>query len=153
MRSVIQRVSEASVDVAGETVGAIGRGLLVLVGIGHDDTPDIAQQLADRITRLRIFEDDAGKMNRSLRDVGGSLLAVSQFTLLAEADRGNRPSFSNALPGAAAEPIFNVFCEAVAAAGIPVARGVFGAEMAVRLLNDVPVTIILDWPRRHPSVS
>lgn len=144
MRVVIQRVSEAGVTVGGEVTGAIGKGLLVLIGVGHGDTAETAQSLAAKIARLRIFEDGQGKMNLSVQDVGGSVLAVSQFTLLADTRKGNRPSFTDAAPPEKGNELYEVFCRALAEAGLTVAKGVFGAHMAVRLTNDGPVTIVMD---------
>ena len=144
MRAVIQRVSEAGVTVEGRLTGAIGKGLLVLVGIGHADTEETARALAAKIARLRIFQDAEGKMNLSVQDVGGGVLAVSQFTLLADTRKGNRPSFTDAAPPEAANRLYEVFCAALADLGLPVARGIFGAHMDVRLTNDGPVTIILE---------
>jgi len=144
MRAVVQRVSEAGVTVEGRVTGAIGKGLLVLVGIGHDDTEETARALAAKIARLRIFQDAEGKMNLSVQDVGGGVLAVSQFTLLADTRKGNRPSFTDAAPPETANRLYEVFCAALADLGLPVARGIFGAHMDVRLTNDGPVTIILD---------
>ena len=134
----------ASVRIDGTVVGEIGPGLLALVGIGHDDTQDIAAALARRTVELRIFEDDEGRTNRSLADVGGSLLAVSQFTLYADTRKGRRPSFLDAAPPELGQQLYTAYADAVAALGIPVARGVFGAEMAVELVNDGPFTIWLD---------
>jgi D-tyrosyl-tRNA(Tyr) deacylase len=144
MRAVIQRVSEASVTVEGAVTGAVGRGLLVLLGVGHNDTEETARGMAAKIAKLRIFEDSEGKMNLSVQDVGGGVLAVSQFTLLADTRKGNRPGFSDAAPPEKANPLYEVFCGAITAAGLPVARGVFGAHMQVRLANDGPVTIVMD---------
>jgi len=144
MRAVIQRVGRASVTVGGEVVGAIDRGLLVLVGVAHGDTDETARALASKIARLRIMGDEAGKMNLSVRDVGGKVLAVSQFTLLADTRKGNRPSFVGAAPPEEAERLYEVFCDAVAAEGLPVERGVFGAMMDVELLNAGPVTIVME---------
>jgi D-tyrosyl-tRNA(Tyr) deacylase len=144
MRAVVQRVSEAGVTVEGCVTGAIGKGLLVLVGIGHGDTEETARALAAKIARLRIFQDAEGKMNLSVQDVGGGVLAVSQFTLLADTRKGNRPSFIDAAPPEAANRLYEAFCAALADLGLPVARGIFGAHMDVRLTNDGPVTIILD---------
>lgn len=146
MRAVVQRVSEASVTVAGERVGAIGPGAVVLLGVAADDTPDDADYLAGKIVHLRIFEDDAGKMNRSLLDTGGGLLAVSQFTLLADCRRGRRPSFVRAAPPERAETLYGVFVAAAARRGVPVATGRFRATMRVALVNDGPVTILLESP-------
>jgi len=144
MRAVIQRTSEAAVTVDGRLAGEIGRGLVVLLGVGHGDTEETAAAMAGKIARLRIFSDDEGKMNLSVQDVGGGVLAVSQFTLLADARKGNRPSFTDAAPPDRASVLYDAFCAAVAALGVPVARGVFGAHMDVRLVNDGPVTIVLD---------
>jgi len=144
MRAVIQRVSEAGVTVEGRPTGAIGKGLLVLVGIGRADTEETARALAAKIARLRIFQDTEGKMNLSVQDVGGGVLAVSQFTLLADTRKGNRPSFADAAPPETANRLYEAFCAAIADLGLPVARGIFGAHMDVRLVNDGPVTIILD---------
>ena len=144
MRAVVQRVSRASVTVEGEVTGAIERGLLVLLGVGHDDTDERARALAAKIARLRIFGDEAGKMNLSVEDTGGSVLAVSQFTLLADTRKGNRPSFVGAAPPQEANRLYEVFCDALAALGLPVAKGVFGAHMDVDLTNDGPVTIVLE---------
>jgi D-tyrosyl-tRNA(Tyr) deacylase len=146
MRAVCQRVSRARVTVEGSVTGEIGTGMLVLLGVARDDTETEARRLAEKVARLRIFEDDAGKFARSLLDVGGAALAVSQFTLIADSrlQKGTRPDFSKAALRQEAEPLYEVFCEALAAAGVPVQRGVFGARMAVELVNDGPVTIMLD---------
>jgi len=144
MRLLLQRVTRASVLVDGETVGAIGPGLVALVGVGADDTPAVAAALARRTVDLRIFRDDAGKTNLSLLDVGGEVLAVSQFTLYADTSRGRRPSFIRAAPPEQGQELYGVYADAVAAHGVRVARGVFGAEMAVDLVNDGPMTIWLD---------
>jgi D-aminoacyl-tRNA deacylase len=144
MKALVQRVSEASVTVGERTVGAIGRGLLVLLGVEHGDGERAAELLARKIANLRIFEDEGGKMNRSVLDVGGSVLAVSQFTLCADVRKGNRPSFIGAAPPELANPLYACFCGHVAAHGVPVARGEFAAHMAVSLVNDGPVTIWLD---------
>jgi D-tyrosyl-tRNA(Tyr) deacylase len=143
LRAVVQRVSEARVVVAGEPAGEIGRGLVVLLGVARDDAEAEAERLAGKVARLRIFEDDAGKFDRSLLDVGGEALVVSQFTLIADTRRGNRPSFTDAAPPGEAEPIYDAFCDALAQLGVAVERGVFGARMAVALVNDGPVTIVL----------
>lgn len=145
MRIVIQRVSRAQVDVGETTVGRIGPGLLLLIGIcPSDGETDLAWSIG-KICRLRLFADEAGVMNRSVQEVGGEVLAVSQFTLLASTKKGNRPSWSRAAPPSQAEPLFNAFVEQLAAAlGQPVATGRFGADMAVSLVNDGPVTILLD---------
>jgi len=144
MRAVLQRVSRARVVVADETVGAIDRGLLVLLGVAPADTPADAAWLADKTVGLRIFADDEGKMNRSVADVGGGVLVVSQFTLYGDASKGRRPSFVAAAPPEVAVPLYEAFVEAVRALGVPVATGRFGAMMDVELVNDGPVTLILD---------
>lgn len=147
MRLLLQRVTHAAVSVDGELVGAIGPGLVVLVGVGHDDTPAIAAALADRTVDLRIFRDDAGRTNSSLMDVGGEVLAISQFTLYADTRKGRRPSFLDAAPPELGEDLYRVYADAVAARGVRVARGIFGAVMAVELVNDGPMTIWLDSSR------
>jgi D-tyrosyl-tRNA(Tyr) deacylase len=146
MRAVVQRVSSASVRVDGETVGACGPGLLVLIGARHEDTSETAMRLAAKIARLRIFPNDAGRFDRSLLDVGGDALVVSQFTLLADSrrQRGTRPDFSQAAPKEQAEPLYERFCDELRALGVPVETGVFGAYMEVEIVNDGPVTIVLD---------
>jgi D-tyrosyl-tRNA(Tyr) deacylase len=144
MRAVVQRVSRAQVVIDGETVGRIERGLLVLLGITHADTPAAAQWLADKIAGLRIFEDDAGKMNRDVAEVGGALLVVSQFTLYGNAQKGRRPSFVDAAPPDVAIPLYEAFINALRAQGLPTETGRFGAMMQVELVNDGPVTLILD---------
>jgi D-aminoacyl-tRNA deacylase len=144
MRAVCQRVSEARVSVDGAVVGEIGAGLVVLVGIARSDAAGEAERLAGKVSRLRVFEDELGKFDRSLVDVRGAALVVSQFTLIADTPKGNRPSFTEAAPPEQAEPLYDRFCAALAAEGVPVERGVFGARMAVELVNDGPVTIVLD---------
>ena len=145
MRLVIQRVSEASVTVEGECISSIGRGLLVLVGVENGDTEQDASWLAAKTAALRIFDDEEGVMNRSVVDVDGGLLAVSQFTLTASTRKGNRPSYIRAAGHELAVPLYERFCQLLSeAAGRPVQRGIFGADMKVRLLNDGPVTIIID---------
>jgi D-tyrosyl-tRNA(Tyr) deacylase len=144
MRAVIQRVTEASVDVNGKTVGAIGRGLLVLLGVGPDDGPEEAAYLARKIVGLRIFEDSAGKMNLALDEIDGEVLVVSQFTLYGDMRKGRRPSFTDAAPPEQAERLYGEFCRLVELEGVRVARGVFQAHMAVALVNDGPVTLWLD---------
>ena len=144
MRAVVQRVQRARVVVEGEEVGSIGRGLCVLVGVANDDAETNAVRLAGRVARLRVFENEAGKFDRSLVDVGGAALVVSQFTLIAETAKGNRPSFTQAAPPERAEPVYETFCDALRTHGIDVATGVFGARMAVEIDNDGPVTIVLD---------
>jgi len=144
VRVLLQRVSEASVTVGGAVRGAIGPGLLAFVGVGHEDGAGTARALADKSVDLRIFRDDEGRTNRSLLEVGGAMLVVSQFTLYGDTRRGRRPSFiSAAEPGLAAE-LVEVFAAAVEARGVSVGRGEFGAEMAVELVNDGPMTIWLD---------
>jgi D-aminoacyl-tRNA deacylase len=144
MRAVCQRVTRAEVTVGGTSIGKIGRGLVVLVGIARDDTAAEAERLAGKVARLRIFEDEEGKFARSVLDVGGSALVVSQFTLIADTRKGNRPSFVGAAVPEQAEPLYESFCAALAAAGVAVERGRFGARMEVELVNDGPVTIVLD---------
>ena len=144
MRTVVQRVTRASVVIAGETVGEIGAGLVVLLGVTHDDTPTQAQWLAEKVTGLRIFNDADGKMNRDLSDVGGAMLIVSQFTLYGDCRKGKRPSFIDAAPSTIAIPLYEAFINGVKALGIPVATGRFGADMQVELVNDGPVTLIVD---------
>jgi D-tyrosyl-tRNA(Tyr) deacylase len=144
MRAVCQRVSEARVSVDGAVVGEIGAGLVVLVGIARSDAAGEAERLAGKVSRLRVFEDELGKFDRSLVDVRGAALVVSQFTLIADTRKGNRPSFTEAAPPEQAEPLYDRFCAALAAEGVPVERGVFGTRMAVGLVNDGPVTIVLD---------
>ena len=144
MRAVVQRVSEARVVLDGETVGAVGAGLCVLLGVADGDGPADAERLAGRVARLRIFENADGKFDRSLLDVGGAVLVVSQFTLIADTAKGNRPSFSHAARPEHAQPLYERFCDALAAMDVEVARGVFGARMTVELANDGPVTIVLE---------
>ncbi len=144
MRAVIQRVRKASVSVDGKVVGAIGKGLVILLGVKHGDTEKDADYLADKCVNLRIFEDANGKMNLSALDVGGELLAVSQFTLYADASRGRRPSFVQAAPPEISNPLFDRFVERLKKSGLRVEQGVFGAMMLVEIHNDGPVTIILD---------
>jgi D-tyrosyl-tRNA(Tyr) deacylase len=146
MRAVVQRVREASVTVEGDVVASCGAGVLVLVGVATDDELGTAARLADRVARLRIFENDEGRFDRSLLDVGGQALVVSQFTLIANSKRqkGTRPDFSGAAQPEVAEPLYEQFCEALRELGVPVQTGVFGARMQVALVNDGPVTIILD---------
>jgi D-tyrosyl-tRNA(Tyr) deacylase len=141
MRALIQRISEASVSVDGEVIGGSGPGLLILVCAMQGDTDDKPAQLAAKISKLRIFKDKAGKMNRSIVDAGGSALVVSQFTLAADTSRGNRPGFSAAAAPADGERLYEAFAKEIAALGIGVETGRFGADMAVSLVNDGPVTI------------
>jgi D-aminoacyl-tRNA deacylase len=144
MRVVCQRVSEAQVSVGGAVVGEIRAGLVVLLGIERGDDASDSDRLAGKVARLRIFEDSRGKFDRSLLDIGGAALVVSQFTLIADTRKGNRPSFAAAAPPEEAQRLYEGFCEALASAGVPVQRGVFGARMAVNVVNDGPVTIVLD---------
>ena len=151
VRAVVQRVSGAGVRVEGETVAEIGPGLLVLLGVAGSDVEGDADRLAGKVARLRIFESEAGKLDRSLLESGGAALVVSQFTLLADSKRqkGTRPDFSKAARPEIAEPIYDQFCEALRALGVTVRAGVFGARMEVELVNEGPVTIVLDvgkWP-------
>jgi D-tyrosyl-tRNA(Tyr) deacylase len=144
MRVLIQRVSRASVTVDEQVVGHIGQGLLVLLGVGQDDNEVQGKALADKIVNLRIFGDDEGKMNRSLLDVGGGVLVVSQFTLYADTRKGRRPSFTDAAPPVVAETLFERFKDSLASYGLPVASGIFGAYMTIEIRNEGPVTIWLD---------
>ena len=144
MRAVVQRVAEASVSVKGEVVGRIDRGLLVLLGVAHPDQSRDAEYLAGKIVGLRVFEDESGKMNRSVLEAGGGVLVVSQFTLLGDCRKGRRPSFGQAAPPEQANRLYLEFADRVAALGAPTAKGVFGAMMMVHLINDGPVTLILE---------
>jgi D-tyrosyl-tRNA(Tyr) deacylase len=146
MRAVVQRVSESSVAVAGEVVARIGRGLLVLLGVGVSDSTRQAAALAEKIVHVRIFEDAAGKLNRSLIETGGEMLVVSQFTVLGECRSGRRPSFTAAAPAEQAEALYGHFVNEAARFGVPVQTGTFRALMAVSLINDGPVTLIIDSP-------
>ncbi len=147
MRAVVQRVSEASVKVNGEVIASIGPGFLVLVGVREDDSALDADYIGDKIANLRVFEDDAGKMNLSLLDVGGEALIVSQFTLYGDCRKGRRPSFTESASGETAKELYEFVCQRVAAAGIHVQPGIFGAMMEVQLVNDGPVTLLLDSRR------
>lgn len=144
MRAVVQRVSGARVLVGDEVVGEVGRGLCVLLGVATTDDEAIAERLAGKVARLRIFENEEGKFDRSVVDVHGGALVVSQFTLIADTAKGNRPSFAGAAPPEQAERLYEGFCEALQGHGIDVARGRFGARMAVEIANDGPATIVLD---------
>ena len=144
MRAVVQRVARASVAVCDQITGEIGKGLMVLIGVETGDSDKDLQYIADKVPQLRIFEDDAGKMNRSLRDVGGAILAVSQFTLLGDAREGRRPSFIAAARPELADPLYQRLVDGWRESGLTVETGVFGADMAVSLVNDGPVTILLD---------
>jgi D-aminoacyl-tRNA deacylase len=144
LRAVVQRVAEARVLVGGEAVGEIGAGVCVLLGVAHGDDEAAAERLAGRIARLRIFENEVGKFDRSLLDTGGAALVVSQFTLIADTAKGNRPSFSEAALPEEAERVYEKFSEALRSLGVPIEMGVFGARMEVELVNEGPVTIVLD---------
>ena len=144
MRALVQRVSRASVSVDGAEVGAIGHGLLVLLGVAPDDGEAQAAWLAAKLAKLRIFQDPQGRMNLCALDVGAAALVVSQFTLYADCRRGNRPSFVRAAPPAVAAPLYERFCELLAERGVPVERGVFGALMDISLVNHGPVTVVVD---------
>ncbi|MEK6407454.1 MAG: D-aminoacyl-tRNA deacylase [Acidobacteriota bacterium] len=144
MRAVVQRVTDARVEVGGEIVGEIGAGLLVLLGVARDDTSDDADYLAEKITNLRIFDDDEGKMNRSLLETAGAMLVVSQFTLYGDVRRGRRPSYSDAAEPEKANELYEYFVERVRSFGVKVETGVFQATMKVSLVNDGPVTMLLD---------
>lgn len=144
MRAVVQRVASAHVTVEGAVEGEIGPGLCVLLGVAGEDDRDVAERLAGKVARLRIFENEDGRFDHSILDTGGAVLTVSQFTLIADTAKGNRPSFTDAAPPEQAEPLYDAFCDALAALGVPVAKGVFGARMQVELVNDGPVTIVLD---------
>lgn len=144
MRAVVQRASRARVTVGGETKGAVGAGLVILLGVAAGDDEAGAERLAGKVARLRIFEDGAGRFDRSLLDTGGAALVVSQFTLLADTAKGNRPSFAAAARPEAAEPLYERFCAALRDLGVRVETGLFGARMEVELVNDGPVTIVLD---------
>ena len=144
MRAVVQRASEASVSVGGEMVGSIGHGVVVLLGVASEDAATDAERLAGKVARLRIFENDDGRFDHALVDVGGAALVISQFTLIADTRKGNRPSFTGAARPEEAEPLYECFCAALRREGIQVVQGVFGARMEVALVNDGPVTIVLD---------
>ena len=148
MRVVLQRVSHASVTVEEKVIGKIERGFLLLVGVTHDDAMEDMEYLVRKIVQMRIFEDEEGKLNRSIQDIGGEILSVSQFTLYADTKKGNRPSFSKAAPGDVALEMFEQFNGLLRESGIPVETGQFGADMKVELLNDGPVTILLDSKTR-----
>ncbi|HOB90484.1 MAG: D-aminoacyl-tRNA deacylase [Bacillota bacterium] len=147
MRAIVQRVSEARVEVDRQVVGSIGRGFLVLLGVGQGDSEEDLQYMVDKILNLRVFEDDEGKMNLSLLDVEGEMLVVSQFTLYGDCRKGRRPSFSRAAGPELAEPMYNRFVSEVARRGVRVEKGVFGAMMSVFLCNDGPVTLMIDSER------
>lgn len=150
MRAVIQRVTSASVTIGGEVKSAIGPGLMILLGVGHEDTPEDIDWLVKKIAGLRIFNDDAGVMNRSVVEIGGDALVVSQFTLMASTKKGNRPSYIAAAGHELAIPLYDKFCAALSAAlGRPVGTGEFGADMKVALVNDGPVTICIDTKNKQ----
>ena len=144
MKLVIQRVNEASCTVEGKITGKIGKGYLVLVGLGLEDDVQIVRKMAEKLGKLRIFEDENGKINRSIFDVNGSVLSISQFTLYASCVKGNRPSFTDALGGDQARELYAYFNACLRELGLPVQEGIFGADMKIALVNDGPVTIILD---------
>jgi D-tyrosyl-tRNA(Tyr) deacylase len=144
VRALIQRVSHASVSVDGETVGEIGEGLVVLLGVGEGDDSEQAARLADKLSKLRVFDGDSGRMDRSLLDLGASALAISQFTLYGDTRRGLRPSFTGAAEPGEAERLYEHFCRELEGRGVPVERGRFGARMTVSLVNEGPVTLMLE---------
>jgi D-tyrosyl-tRNA(Tyr) deacylase len=144
MRVVCQRVTEARARVSGQIVGEIAEGLCILLGVARGDSPEAAARLAGKVARLRLFPDDEGRFDRSLLDADGAALVVSQFTLLADTAKGNRPSFSDAAPTEEAEPLYERFCSELEELGVPIGRGVFGAKMEIELVNDGPVTVIID---------
>ncbi|WP_334110146.1 D-aminoacyl-tRNA deacylase [Thermodesulfitimonas autotrophica] len=148
MRAVVQRVMRGAVHIEGHTYASIGPGLVVLVGIRRDDTPEDAAYLAEKIAHLRVFEDREGKLNRSVLDVGGTVLVVSQFTLYGDCRRGRRPSFTDAAPPAVAEPLYRRFIAALNARGVVTAEGRFQTRMLVEIANDGPVTLILESERK-----
>ena len=144
MKAVLQRVLTSSVEVDGNIVGKIDRGWLVLLGVGKGDTREIAEYVADRCVKLRGFSDQEGKMNLNVQDIGGAMLIVSQFTLYADCVRGRRPGFDAAAPPGIAKDLYEYFCDCVNKAGVPVERGVFQADMQVSLINDGPVTLLIE---------
>ena len=148
MRAVVQRVSEAAVTVEGKITGQVGAGLCVLLGVAEGDTEQDAAWMAEKVVELRIFEDDAGKMNRSLRDTGGALLAISQFTLLGDARTGRRPAFTEAARPEVAQPLYARFCALCRERGVKVEEGVFRATMQVRIVNEGPVTLLVDSKKK-----
>ena len=144
MRAVVQRVSQASVSVDGAVTGAVGAGLCVLLGVGTGDSEEDARWMADKVADLRIFEDQGGKLNRSVLEAGGGVLSISQFTLYGDARKGTRPGFTDAARPEAAQPLYARFCQLVRARGVAVGEGVFRATMQVRIVNEGPVTLLLD---------
>ncbi len=144
MVAVFQRVAEASVAVSGKVVGECGAGCVVLLGVAAGDTEADAKKLAAKISKLRVFSDENGKLNKSVKDIGGSALVVPNFTLIANYVHGNRPDFMGAAPPAEADALFEKFCDTLAGEGVPVAKGIFGADMLVSIKNDGPVTLVLD---------
>jgi len=144
VRAVLQRVIRGSVTVENEKIGSVGRGLVVLLGVGRDDSEDDADYMAEKVSNMRIFEDAGGKMNLSVRDIGGGVLAVSQFTLFGDCRKGRRPNFTEAAPAHNAELLYNRFCAKLESNGITVSTGRFQAMMTVEIINDGPVTILLD---------
>lgn len=144
MKAVIQRVQYATVKVDGELIGQCHKGFMILLGVGMEDTIKDVEVLVNKISKLRVFEDEAGKMNLSIQDVHGEMLVISQFTLYADCRKGNRPSFVNAAPPVVSEPLYEAFVSKVQELGIPVEHGQFGADMKVELLNDGPVTIVME---------
>ncbi|MBU43595.1 MAG: D-tyrosyl-tRNA(Tyr) deacylase [Spirochaetaceae bacterium] len=147
MKALIQRVQSASVAVDGQQISSIGAGMLIFLGASREDSSEVARNLAVRLSKFRIFEDDAGKMNLSLLDAGAAALVVSQFTLCADLSRGNRPSFGPAAEPRIAEELYEIFASALAETGVPVSTGKFGADMKVALINDGPVTFLVQEPR------
>ncbi len=145
MRVVVQRVNQGCVKVDGKTIAKIGLGLVILVGVGPKDGDEQVEYLVKKISNLRIFEDEQGKINRSILDVGGSAIVVSQFTLYADTSKGRRPSFTKAAPPEIASPLVDLFAKKLAAAGVPTQNGEFGAHMQVEIHNDGPVTIWMEW--------
>ena len=145
---MIQRVSSASCKVDGAITGEIGKGFMILVGFGHEENKETVRKTAEKISKLRVFDDGEGKMNLSLKDVGGDILSISQFTLYADTRKGNRPSFTDALGGEEAKELYAYFNECLRACGLHVEEGIFGADMKISLVNDGPVTIIMDSEER-----